>query len=233
MKKLSILILFLILIVSCKKNEDVPNSLFLSGDGVFVVNEGNFTWGNGSLSYYSYDSAKIYNDLFYSVNGRPLGDVPNSMEIKDDLAYIVVNNSGKIEVIKKSTLESVATISGLISPRYIAFVNSSKAYITSMYSDSLTIIRLDDNSVSGYINLGRSSESIVTAGNNAFVANWVGGSKVMVINIADDQLVDSIEVGIEPESMVIDKNNMLWVLCTGGWTKENFAELDGINTTTD
>ena len=102
-----------------------------------------------------------------------------------------------------------------------------------MYSDSLTIIRLDDNSVSGYINLGRSSESIVTAGNNAFVANWVGGSKVMVINIADDQLVDSIEVGIEPESMVIDKNNMLWVLCTGGWTKENFAELDGINTTTD
>jgi len=32
---------------------------------------------------------------------------------------------------------------------------------------------------------------------------------------------------------VIDKNNMLWVLCNGGYKRENFAELDGINTTTD
>ena len=55
----------------------------------------------------------------------------------------------------------------------------------------------------------------------------------MVIDNTTDEVIDSIEVGIEPESMVIDKNNMLWVLCNGGWTRENFAELDGINTITD
>ncbi len=38
---------------------------------------------------------------------------------------------------------------------------------------------------------------------------------------------------MEPESMVVDRNNMLWVLCNGGWARENFAELDGINTATD
>jgi hypothetical protein len=58
----------------------------------------------------------------------------------------------------------------------------------------------------------------------------MGGNEVMVINNVSDKLVDSIEVGIEPESMVIDKNNILWVLCNGGWARNNFAELIGINT---
>jgi hypothetical protein len=233
MKKLFIFILSLILISACSKNEEKPHGTFLSGNGVFLVNEGNFMGGNGSLSFYSYDSSKIYNDLFAAVNGRPLGDVPNSMEINGDMAYIVVNNSGKIEVLKKNTLESVATIAGLISPRNIAFVSSSKAYVTSMYSDSLIIVDLDNNSVAGYIDIRRSSESIVVAGDKAYIANWVGGHEVMVVDNITDEVVDSVEVGIEPESMVLDRNNMLWVLCNGGWTRENFAELDGINTSTN
>ncbi len=30
--------------------------------------------------------------------------------------------------------------------------------------------------------------------------------------------------------MVLDKNETLWVLCNGGWEREHFAELIGINT---
>ncbi|MBK7712440.1 MAG: hypothetical protein IPJ37_16875 [Bacteroidales bacterium] len=115
----------------------------------------------------------------------------------------------------------------------MGFVNSSKAYVTSMYSDSLIVINLNNFSVSGYINLRRSSESIVVLDDKAFVANWVGGNEVMVINTLTDEVIDSVEVGIEPESMVVDRNNMLWVLCNGGWMRENFAELDGINTVTN
>ena len=55
----------------------------------------------------------------------------------------------------------------------------------------------------------------------------------MVIDNATDEVVDSIEVGIEPESMVFDGNNMIWVLCNGGLSRENFAELDGINIATN
>jgi hypothetical protein len=233
MKKISIFLLLFAVIVSCTKNEDRPFDTFLTGDGVFLINEGNFMAGNGSLSFFSYDSSGIYNDLFADVNGRPLGDVPNSMEIFGDKAYIVVNNSGKIEVIKKSNLLSVKTISGLISPRNIGFVSINKAYVTSMYSDSLIIINLTDNTVSGYINLRRSSESIAVAGDKTFVANWVGGHEIMVIDNTTDEVVDSIEVGIEPESMVYDGHNMIWVLCNGGWARENFAELDGISISTN
>ena len=58
----------------------------------------------------------------------------------------------------------------------------TKAYVTSMYSDSVAIINLNDNTISGYINLRRSSESIVIAGNNAYISNWIGGNEIMVIN---------------------------------------------------
>src|SRR5665648_62997 len=117
MKKLAALIFLFPIVVSCTKISNNPTGSFLTGSGVFILNEGNFRWGNGSLSFYSYDSSKIYNDLFHTINGRPLGDVPNSMKTIGDKAYIVVNNSGKIEVINSNTLESLTTINGLISPR--------------------------------------------------------------------------------------------------------------------
>jgi hypothetical protein len=231
MKTLIANILFIVLLFSCDRISDPPlPSSFLESDGVYIVNEGNYMWGNGSISFYSYDSAKIYNDIFGKINNRILGDVPSAMKIHGENAYIIVNNSGKIEVVNKNTMESIKTITGLISPRNIAFINDNKAYITSMYSDSVTIINPADNSISGYINLRRSSESIEIVGSKAFVSQWVSGNEVMVINTSDDKLIDSVEVGIEPESMVTDKNKTLWVLCNGGWARDNFAELISVNT---
>lgn len=232
MKNFVRITLLLTLLSSCIKSPEEKVGTFLSGSGVFILNEGNFRGGNGSVSFYSYDSVNIYNDLFSKVNGRPLGDVPNSMKLYGANAYIVVNNSGKIEVVDKTTMESVATITDLISPRNIYFVNKDLAYVTSLYSDSVAIINVRTNSISGYINLRRSSEAIVAFENFAFVSNWVGGDELMVVNTTTNMVVDSVKVAVEPESMVLDKNNMLWVLCNGGWARQNFAELIKIDTRT-
>ena len=235
MKNLLIFLIIPALLVSCIRLTDPDFTdtydSFLAGPGVYIINEGNFNWGNGSLSFYSYDSAKIFNQVFMSVNLRPLGDVPNYMIIQGDYAYIVVNNSGKIEVVNRNSLESIKTIEGLISPRYISLIGSAKAYVSSLYSDSIAIIDLTTNTITGHIDIGRSSEAIVSFSGKAFAAHWYGGSKIMVINTLNDKLIDSIEVGMEPESMVLDKNAVLWVLCNGGWKRDNFAELIGINTT--
>lgn len=185
------------------------------------------------MSFYSYDSLKIFNDIFINANGRPLGDVPNSLAISGERIYIIVNNSGKVEVVDINTLESVKTIKGLIAPRNISIVSSTKAYVSSIYSDSLTILDLSDNSISGYINIRRSSEAIAVIRNKAFVSNWVGGTEVMVIDTEKDKVVDSVAVAMEPESMVIDRNKILWVLCNGGWKREYYAELVAVNTSTN
>ena len=233
MKNIVLLICLFAAVVSCKKTPEFNGDDTTMGGGIFILNEGNFMGGNGSLSFYSYDSLKIYNDLFQSVNQRPLGDVPFSMAIREDRAYIVVNNSGTIEIINNSTLESLATINNLISPRNIAFINNSKAYVSSLYSDSLAIIDLFSNTISGYINLRRTSEAMVVAGNKAYISNWAGGNEIMVVNTLDNTVVDSITVGIEPESMVLDKNANLWVLCTGGWSGTEAAKLVVINISTN
>lgn len=234
MRNLLKIVLLFLLVSSCtKKPPDYENLNYSFGGGVYIVNEGNFRGGNGTISFYSYDSTKIFNDLFQQANNRPLGDVPNAMAIRGENAYIVVNNSGKIEVVNQSTLKSVATIRGLISPRNISFVNDFKAYVSSLYSDSVAIIDLTSYSISGYINLRRTSESIGIAGTRAFISYWTEGSEIMVVNTVTNKVIDSINVGIEPESMTFDKNGKLWVLCNGGWARNNFAELYRINTSTD
>ena len=235
MNKILNIIAYVFLTVSCIKisdNQDIPKADFVIGGGVLLVNEGNFRSGNGSLSFYSYDSLKVFNDLFSNINNRPLGDVPNAVLVKEDKVFIVVNNSGKIEVVDHITCASLATISGLVSPRNMAIINDSKAYVTSLYSDSLAIINLPNNSISGYINLHRTSEAIAVYGTEAFVANWSGGKEVMVVNTLNDKVVDSIEVGVEPESMAIDHERRLWVLCNGGWARQTPAELVVINIAT-
>ncbi len=234
MYKLLIPAAFLILTGSCLKDTnpqiiDVPDS-YLSGPGFFIVDEGNFRAGTGSLSFFSYDSSKVYNNVFEAVNKRPLGDIPFSVSILGNNAYIVVNNSGKIEVADQNYMQSVATIEGIKSPRYMVFLSDVKAYVTSLFSDSIIILNLNSKQVSGYINLKHTSEQIVTRYSNAYVANWAGGNRIMIINTINDQVTDSIEVGFEPESMALDWNGTLWVLCNGGWKRDHYAELVGINT---
>jgi YVTN family beta-propeller protein len=237
MKRIILFLTLPLFFYSCVTDPDpvtnyTPGS-YLDGTGVFIINEGNFRSGNGSLSFFSYDSAKVYNDVFHSVNQRLLGDVPYSMNFSGIYGYIVVNNSGKIEVVNASDIRSVKTITGLVSPRYISFTGDGRAYISSLYSDSIAVYNVASGSITGYINVKKPAESIQIVNTTAYAARWTGDNKIIVINTTNDQVTDSIEVGMEPESMVIDKDETLWVLCNGGWQRENYAELIGISIVTN
>jgi YVTN family beta-propeller protein len=69
--------------------------------------------------------------------------------------------------------------------------------------------------------------------NKVFVSSWASGNEILVIDPITDKLTDSIKVGLEPESMVADKNQRLWVLCSGGYSGEFYAELVQINSETN
>jgi DNA-binding beta-propeller fold protein YncE len=209
----------------------------LRDGGVLVLNEGNFMYGNASVSYYNYRSQELINDVFSRQNGIPLGDVAQSAAFFNGEVYVVLNNSGKIMIMNfgkypaLKAFEFTHKITGLQSPRYIHFFNDSKAYISDLYARSVSILDPSEYIITGKINLSNGnpgfyqhpSEQFVVFNNEVFTNCYSFDNKILVIDPETDRLTDSIEVLQQPNSMVIDKNGKIWVLCDGGYEGSTYG----------
>ena len=241
MKKLTFKITFLILFftivfASCngpKPPEFQPNYQ----KGVFILNEGGYMHGNSTLSYYDKDEKTILNDVFTQNNDFPLGDQSQSITIHENLAYITVCNDGKVYSIDKNTFKFQNKITELVSPRYITFLNDTKAYVSDIWGKCIYVVNPQTYTVSKTINLDahdsenpyqHSSEEMIIVGNLLFTNSWSYDNKILIINTDTDKLIDSIEVLVQPKKIVLDKNNKLWVLCDGNYSGATTSSQKGI-----
>jgi YVTN family beta-propeller protein len=55
--------------------------------------------------------------------------------------------------------------------------------------------------------------------------SYLENNKLVVIDASTDQVIDSVFVGKEPNSMMLDKDGKLWVLCSGGFASEAYPSL--------
>lgn len=230
MKKL--LYLLVALLFSCSESPvDTVFFDFTAKQGVYIVNQGNFMYGNSSLSFYNPSSRRVINHVFQARNGAPIGDVAQSMTLWNDIGFIVVNNSGKIYIIDTNTAEHKGSITGLSSPRYIHIINDEKAYITDLYARKITIFNPSTFEITGHIPVSNPvsefnqhpTEQMVQYKNKVFTNCWSYDNKVLVIDTNTDQLVDSIEVFKQPNSLVMDKDNKIWVLTDGGFEGNSYG----------
>lgn len=200
-----------------------------TGEGLFIVNEGNFQYSNASLTYYDPVSRKAENEVFARANGFKLGDVAQSMTIFGGLGWIAVNNSKVVFAIDVDTFREVGRIENLPSPRFILFVNEHKAYISQLWDNRIVIFDPSTFTVTGYIDVPGltpetgSTEQMVRHGRYVYCNLWSYQNRVIKIDTETDTVVDELTVGVQPTSLVIDCYGKLWTLCDGGYEGNPFG----------
>ena len=221
---LAIVVLALASLVGCMKWEyDDGESFATSGAGLFVINEGNFQYGNASLSYYNPATKQVENEVFYRANAMKLGDVAQSMTLYGDTGWIVVNNSHVIFAIDPATFKEKGRIENLTSPRYIHFLNDEKAYVTQLWDNRIFIVNPKHYEITGYIECpamtmeSGSTEQMVQWGKYVFVNCWSYQNRILKIDTTTDKVVAELEVGIQPTSLVVDCYGKLWSITDGGY----------------
>lgn len=194
-----------------------------TGKGLFITNEGNFQYGNATLSYYDPLSNVVENEVFFRANGMKLGDVAQSMTIYDNKGWIVVNNSHVVFAIDLDTFKEIGRIENLTSPRYIYFVNDEKAYVTQIWDNRIFIVNPRRYEVTGYIDVPGmtmetgSTEQMVGYGKYVFCNCWSYQNRIIKIDTETDKVVDELVLGIQPTSLVMDRYNKMWTITDGGY----------------
>lgn len=211
----------LTLLAACNPDKEevvapVPTS------GVFVLSEGQFGAGDGAVSAFDKTTKALTVDAFGSANnGAKLGDVVQSMGVAGSRGYVVVNASNKIEVVNLPDFKQVGTVGGLTQPRYFAATSATRGYVTEWRGPYtgylpgvLSILDLNTNAVTSRVTVGRNPEQLLALGGKIYVPNSLDNT-VSVVDEATGTLAATITVADGPGSLVADKDNNVWALCTG------------------
>lgn len=224
------------------KGEPTDSIADVESNSFFILNRGSsFSSIDGTLSYYNYsvedfdilkESLTIYKDS----NDRSLGASPNDMALYGDNLFILVYESASMEIMNVKTMKKVNHIDFNIGeingeptksqPRHIA-INNGKAYITT-YDGFLLQFDCETQQMDGFIYLGKEGnnpDGVAVAGEDIYVAlsgglNYEQGlpydNKVVRLSRSPLQIVETIEVGLNPTDIVTNGTDV-FVVCMGDY----------------
>jgi hypothetical protein len=219
---LSILLLTSLL-ASCDKDSAIEAGKY--DTGVFVLNQGKFPDGNSAVTYIK--DASSVPDIFSLENANAtLGNVAQGMTFNNGKAYISINNVATVTIADAATFKKIVDIKNISLPRY--FANFGDKVLLSTWgktgSDG-SIISIDKTSATTtVITTSRSPEKMLVDGNTLHVCMGNGydvDSLLRSYDLRTNTLLKEYKIGKGPNSLVLDKNNALWVLCEGyfDWVK--------------
>ena len=205
-------------------------------DGVIVLNEGNAGKDNSSISFISQNNTLINNVYDLANPGVDLGNTAQSLTMHNDIAVVVLNMSNDVKIVNNRTFEHIATISGMVNPRYSAVYNN-KAYVTCWgaatdVNDYLAVINLTTNTLETTIAVPNGTEKIKEINGKLYIAHQ-DADFITVYNIATQQ---STQIQVEDTpSELVTLGNDLYVLCgVPSWGLPTaIASLHKINLSTD
>ena len=214
MKKARLLLLFgaLVSVFACQKDPipETPSkdadltgvkvdvsAISTSAKKVFVLNEGGMGANNSTLDFLRFSDGNYITGAFKKMNpgvGAGLGDVGNDIAVHGDEVWMVINNSGIVEVVSAKDETEIAAIT-IPTPRNIAF-DDTYAYVTS-WNGAFVSGSYDENY--NYV--------ITDSANPKGV--------VYRINLSSKKVEGNVEVGYQPEGIAC-YNGKLYVANSGG-----------------
>ncbi|MBO6516550.1 MAG: hypothetical protein JJ975_08360 [Bacteroidia bacterium] len=216
MRVLGLLLITSLLIASCDDETVLPpDPVDIGAHDVLVLNEGNFQRGNASLGVYSPVSNTYSKQVFKSEVGYPIGDVLQSVSVVNGEYWLVINNSGKIVVLDSATLTFKHEITGFTSPRYVQSTNNdSKVFVSDLYADELYVVDPKNYAITNHISLNGWTDQMAMVASHLWVANREH-PYVYVVDVDKEQVVDSIEIGDNPNTLLQLHGVNVAVLCEG------------------
>lgn len=223
------ILILIFLAVGCSDDKIVELPAGDFADGYFITNEGPFQNGTGTITFAGSDGT-VRQEIFRTVNGEDLGNIVNSMFVYREKAFIVVNNSSKVVVADRNTMEKQAVIegSGIENPRHF-IVSDGVGYVSNwgdpndVSDDFISVIDLNSYAILKRIEVGEGPERMLSTPTGLFVALQGGygqNNKVLLIDTTLNEVKETIEVGDVPNSLAADNAGNVWVLCGGrpAWT---------------
>ena len=219
---------------NCKTSDPEPTPY---ESGIFILNEGNFTTNNGSISYLSRTSNLVVTNIFVQANPN-LAVAGGTGQGGGVVGYTEVNGKGLIlvdnftagqdraEIVETSTFVSRATLKSpdIENPRQVIQAGPNKAYIScwdvsgsgsAFYKDPgyIAVVDLNTSTVSKKIPAVKGVERMVVAGTEAFVGSnaYSGDKTLLIIDLNTDAEKQRIDFGATPEPIALDANGKLWI----------------------
>ena len=202
LKRLSSLVLFVVLFASCTKNldqsfkpsSDLPpgnasaNKLLTTSysNGFYVINEGWFGHGTGEVNYFDYSTGLLSDSVFGAANpGLNLNPATSTLQygtIFNSKMYLVSKVGGPLVVADENTLVQSARIAATSSNDWRAFVGldathalvSSQTGIYPLALPGLTVgTKLSGSSISGQVG------DMIVSGSHIFVLSASAGCVIL------------------------------------------------------
>ncbi len=176
--------------------------------------------------------------------GSDVGSYPNQIVVRDTLMYATVSGTDEIQVINLKSEKTAYYINtgAYTNPYWIDFAAEPYLYVTLLMTGSLAKINYLTGAIITQVPVGKSPEGIKIVGNKAYIActgfDWgtyqYDPGQVAVYDLSGDSAMQYINVGLNPQYMVLDKSGRIHVVCTGnyvttwGWVYIIDTEFDSV-----
>ena len=204
----------------------VSGKAYSDPHGFFVLNEGNMTTENGSLIFITPDK-QVLNNLYFTMNGRRLGNSAQDIFIKDGKIYIISQNGGtsatgttfdsdgRLIVANAETMKKIEgyndELSTLSMPSHVAVLDNENVFIRDTKGVHIF------NTTTKELNLiagtrGAAKNRMAVANGKVFV---IASKKIFVLEANRLNIAHTMEMSANISGLLRAKDGNLWVSTTG------------------